>query len=579
MLLTAPRATVTVQNDPLAGEATRWHLHIRHHDTQGLPVPSKYLQHFPAPLLEDLIHNRWLPIVGAGFSRNAVVPPGRKMPLWDDLGKQLHGDLPDYSYTSALDVISAYCHHYSRARLVERLHSLLLIDEARPGRAHRSFCNLPFDYVCTTNFDFLLEKQYLSADRPCTPILSEEQLAVNLGGATKDVAPRTVLLKLHGDLNHPASLVATEDDYDGFVAQRPLFATHVGNLLIGRTAVLIGYSLDDSDLRQIWRIVASRLGALRRPAYAIMVAPEPAVVARYERRGVRVINVPGRPENYGRILADIFDELRVHWLGNALPTSAVVREEALQELSLPSIARTRICFLSAPRSSVAYLREVLAPEISKAGFAPTTVQDVASSGGNLTAKVEALLGRAAIAIIAAGSDWTEYELRAALATLGASRVLVLRRAHDPGTSAITSEIELQNVAYYEDDILDDPSSLVAAVQSWLAARARELRDHVLDEPNRLFQMREYRAALILAVGGVEVLLRERLQRQEHDIDARFTLGRLLDAAIRRQLIGEPDADALRQVLRIRNEAVHTGRVVHQGEARRALDLLKRLAQQ
>ena len=399
-------------------------------------MSPKYLQHFPAPLLEDLIQNRWLPIVGAGFSRNAVVPAGKKMPLWDDLGKQLYGELPDYSYTSTLDLISAYCHHYSRARLVERLHSLLLIDEARPGRTHQSFCNFPFDYVCTTNFDFLLEKQYLSADRPCTPILSEEQLAVNFGGGTREVAPRTVLLKLHGDLNHPASLVATEDDYDGFVAQRPLFATHVGNLLIGRTAVLIGYSLDDSDLRQIWRIIASRLGSLRRPAYAVMVAPEPAVVARYERRGVRVINIPGKAENYGQILADICDELRAHWLGHVLPTSAVVREEALQELSLPSSARTRICFLSAPRSSFAYLREVLVPEISAAGFAPTTAQDVASPGENLTAKIEALLARSAIAIIAAGSDWTEYELRAATSTLGVARVLGLRRALDSDAPAL-----------------------------------------------------------------------------------------------------------------------------------------------
>ncbi len=46
-----------------------------------------YLKHLPKPLVEDLLAGRWLPIVGAGFSRNARVPRGKKMPLWNDLGK------------------------------------------------------------------------------------------------------------------------------------------------------------------------------------------------------------------------------------------------------------------------------------------------------------------------------------------------------------------------------------------------------------------------------------------------------------------------------------------------------------
>jgi hypothetical protein len=45
---------------------------------------AKYLQHFPKPLLDDLVAGRWLPVLGAGMSMNATLPPGAKMPLWPD---------------------------------------------------------------------------------------------------------------------------------------------------------------------------------------------------------------------------------------------------------------------------------------------------------------------------------------------------------------------------------------------------------------------------------------------------------------------------------------------------------------
>lgn len=48
---------------------------------------KKLIEAFPKPLLQDLIEGHWLPVVGAGLSRNATVPAGKKMPLRDDLGK------------------------------------------------------------------------------------------------------------------------------------------------------------------------------------------------------------------------------------------------------------------------------------------------------------------------------------------------------------------------------------------------------------------------------------------------------------------------------------------------------------
>lgn len=81
--------------------------------------------------------------------------------------------------------------------------------------------------------------------------------------------PAPLLLKLHGDLHHPERIVATKGDYEGFLAKYALLATNLSNQLITKTAVLIGYSLDDPDFRQLWHVVTQRLGRSRRPAYAL----------------------------------------------------------------------------------------------------------------------------------------------------------------------------------------------------------------------------------------------------------------------------------------------------------------------
>lgn len=154
-------------------------------------MPS-YIKHLPAPLIDDIIENRCIPFIGAGFSRNAVLPPGAMMPLWNGLAKSLGDQIPDFEYTDALDAISAFDHAYSRAKLVEVLGRLLHTETAQPGGSHKAFCSLPFEIVCSTNFDFLLERGYESVGRFCRPITDEDQLSTHMSSGTVNV------LKFHG---------------------------------------------------------------------------------------------------------------------------------------------------------------------------------------------------------------------------------------------------------------------------------------------------------------------------------------------------------------------------------------------
>ena len=276
---------------------------------------------------------------------------------------------------------------------MNQLRELLLVGDAQPGSVHKAFCDIPFDIVCTTNFDFLLERQYELIPRFVYPIVDEDQLSINVSSAG------TKLLKLHGDLNHPKRLVATEADYDGFLVSYPLMATYLANQLISKTALFVGYSLDDPDFRQVWRAVTDRLGRTRRAAYSIGVNVGASDVMRFQRRGVKVISLPGPKDGYGEVLAQAFMELRDYIRDNVIAVSNVTEEQSLQELLLPRATSTRLCFFSVPLAILSFYRQYVFPAVEDAGFVPVTADELVTPGDSLLAKIDTLIDRAFVMVI------------------------------------------------------------------------------------------------------------------------------------------------------------------------------------
>lgn len=140
-------------------------------------MPDGPLKPLPCPLLEELSHGRWLPIIGAGFSKNADTPSGGTPLDWKELGMALARDVTGLEYSNPLDAISAYEQAFGRVALVERVSRLLRVHDAQPGRVHAAFARLGFQNVVTTNFDMLLERAYDNANRPCLPLVEESQLS------------------------------------------------------------------------------------------------------------------------------------------------------------------------------------------------------------------------------------------------------------------------------------------------------------------------------------------------------------------------------------------------------------------
>lgn len=508
----------------------------------------KYLSFFPKPFLDDLVTERVLPFVGAGFSKNADIPKNKKMLDWDELGKAFANDIKDYKYTNALDAISAYSHEYSRTSLVEKLSNVLLINLAKPGSTHKAFCDLQFDMICTTNFDFLLESAYGLISKSCQPIIDEDQLAISYS------QERVTLLKLHGDINHPGKLVVTEEDYDRFLAKNPMLATFLANLLITRTALFIGYSLDDTDFRQIWQLIGDRLGRLRRQAYVLKVDCSSHEKARYERRGVKVINIKGEAKNYPKILEDVFVELKDYWNQEVLKQPIVSEDETIAELSLPEGSNNRLCFFSVPSKQLPFYKKYIFPIVNSQGLIPISADEIITSGDNWIAKVTALINRSEFFVVDMTSKNTIFELGLAVNSgKTAKHILII---NEDGLLIPSSFNGLKYIIRNQDPY-ENAEYFAQEVSRWLSDTLEPLRITYEDEPKRLLSKKEYRAAVISSISLLEVSIKSRLSKIDMGPSTQSHFMGLFSAAISSQIISKNWDLPIKKWIKIRNQAVHS----------------------
>jgi hypothetical protein len=265
---------------------------------------SKFIKYVPVELLDDIHRGGCVPIVGAGFSKNAVLPPENMMPLWNDLGAEVARRMSEEPSGDPTDLLSKYCDHSCKLELVKLLRKCLHVSTAKPGRVHKEFAKLPFKEVLTTNFDFLLEKAYDCVGKTCMPVVGNELLSVpTLNGETK-------LIKIHGDLHHPSLMVVTQKDYYRFQNTRGHMFYYISHILAHNSILFIGYSIRDPDFRQIWQLVEEWAGEFRPPAYTILIGAVNGEVDEYRHKGVtKVISLPGSQKEYGRILFEVLREI------------------------------------------------------------------------------------------------------------------------------------------------------------------------------------------------------------------------------------------------------------------------------
>jgi hypothetical protein len=502
---------------------------------------SNYLQYVPKTLQEDFINNNVVPIVGAGFSKNAMIPKGLTMPDWDQLGRKIASYIMDYEYTNALDSLSIFESEYSRVKLIEILSKELHIHEIKPSATYTAFCNIFFDTICTTNFDFLLDETLNISNRPVSIIVSEEKLSININERTK-------LIKLHGDFNHPNNMVITERDYDEFLQKNKILATYISNLFITKTLFLVGYSFDDNDIRNIWQIINSRLGKLNRLAYCVMVEASRTEIARFERRNIKVINLPGKKANYANILEDFFNEVK-ELISQKAPALIQTTDNKLkEELALPN-TYNRLCYLASSYKLMSQIKENIYPILAKFSITPIALDEVIYPTDNWLSKSELIMNKASFAIIdiSDSNQNVQWELTQFLKS-GKDVILIANRA-----MLIDYPIPDLQIIYYSS--LDDEDFL-SKLHNTIEDIKQKLPNEGIEEAVRLLDKKEYNSAAISAYRYLEDSLRKSSNVNMIDCNNKQSLNSMLRSLTQRGLL-DINKVTLSRYSQLRNDLVHT----------------------
>ena len=459
-------------------------------------MSEKYLKYIPKTLQEDFVNNRVVPIVGAGFSKNAIAPEGVSILDWEGLGKKVAKYIPDYAYTNVIDALSLFETQFSRTKLVELLARELYVNNHKPGKTHRTFCDLYFDTICTTNFDFLIEQTLNEKRIPFSMVISEERLPIS-------TCEKTKLIKLHGDFNHPEKMVITEYDYDTYIDRNKILSTYISNLFITRTLLFVGYSFDDSDIRTLWQIICSRLGRLNTPAYVVLVNATPIEIARFERRNIKVINLPGKSSAYSDILNDFFSEIK-QLIDKMIPQQMVLtNEKASEELKMPE-TDNRLCYISAPYQKLSFLKNLLYPLLHKNGISPITLDETIMPDEIVTRKVNALTSKVSMAIVDFSGNNTDvmWEL-VNLTNKNKTLILIADESQVEGVP-----LDLQDNSLFKYKLYGDNADFIKSLDEFLYDIYKRDKSEMMYEKDylRLIKKGEYDAAVIAAFRHLEIFL-------------------------------------------------------------------------
>ena len=239
-----------------------------------------------ALLADQARHGSLVVFVGAGASTSVGLPSWGELlkPLLEKLGVVRSGD--------PLDQAQWYEDAFGRPELLSHVRKTLDTG-AEPSDLHRALASIQATVYVTTNYDRLME---VALERiqgiPPDVVIEDGQVALIEEGE------RTTVVKLHGCLSLPSTIVLTRDDYEGYADGHRAMIAYLQSLLATRTFLFVGVSLTDPNFRAIHQVIRRALGEYNRHAYLLDCkhwAPE--VVRFWERRGIHVLEFANKRES------------------------------------------------------------------------------------------------------------------------------------------------------------------------------------------------------------------------------------------------------------------------------------------
>jgi hypothetical protein len=255
--------------------------------TKATEDPQPIAKGLVSRLYDDIIHERCVVFLGAGCTTERTYL--RRKSFYEHIR-----EISNYPNGSPVltfpDLMQYFCEHHDGGRhnrlISEALSHIQFF--CASGENNRdatmftdSLAEIPYlNRFVTTNWDPFLER---SLD-VLVPMIEDRDLAF------WDDHKRQVL-KIHGCITRPYSLVATQDDYDKCVGRSPLIFNKLNDLMATKTFLFTGYSMRDADFQKVWGGIVNTLGQLTKMAYALDPKASNDQIATWKDRGIQILRV------------------------------------------------------------------------------------------------------------------------------------------------------------------------------------------------------------------------------------------------------------------------------------------------
>ena len=206
----------------------------------------------PPSLVRYLRERRCVLFCGSGLSAWGNLPTWGK--LLREIVAQLEQETQDDSNTAELlrllDAgklleVADHCKEALGRRYNDILSEQLRGDTGEIPEPHKAIVQMPFSAVVTTNYDKLLERSFAAVGSlPKTPTHRDVDA---LGPLLFDGS--FFILKAHGDIDRPDSMVLTTRDYQEIIHGNAAFNSIFSTILLTKAVLFVGYSLNDPDFR------------------------------------------------------------------------------------------------------------------------------------------------------------------------------------------------------------------------------------------------------------------------------------------------------------------------------------------
>jgi translation initiation factor 2B subunit (eIF-2B alpha/beta/delta family) len=153
---------------------------------------------------------------------------------------------------------------------------------AKPLPAHTILASLPFKSYVTTNFDLLLEKALEKQRKRYAEIIEDEDVP----GWNSNTIP---IIKYHGSITRPATLIAAEDEYTNLEKREEIVAAFIKTLFSNKPLLFLGFALADRDFKALFEDTRIILGSHMLKSYAVVHSASGYEKDYWKSQGVEII--------------------------------------------------------------------------------------------------------------------------------------------------------------------------------------------------------------------------------------------------------------------------------------------------